>query len=208
MSIETEKTLSYLFARFPNLKDILKTFEYCSRDTQNNRTLVNSQIVSIDFDRLSKWFHTNPNASADSFSCSDKYIYLIEFKTGDQTVSGYKLNRLIGGVTGKINGSEKTFYEDIFPNVFLPEEGKPKLRFYLVVDTNMMGIGPLVRTLAALSLTSSSSDKSKVLFEKVLPDLKANASNPDHYDVIDIWYSDLFDTYLIKHGITSITPPA
>jgi len=41
----------------------------------------------------------------------------------------------------------------------------------------------------------------KTLFEQVLPDLKLNCVNPTHFCDIDVWYSELFDTYLSSYGV-------
>lgn len=209
MLTETEKTLKYFCDLFGSKRmcDTYRTFEHCSKDSANQRYLVNSQVKTISFDLLTKWLY-GPNSpqSADSLSITKRFFYLIEFKAGNQVGIEAKRDKLIQGVSGKINDSERTLYDVVFPNVVGFCEDNIKLRFVLVVDTKEMGISALVTTLAQLSLGQSNLNDPglRELFNKVLPDLKANVNNPDRFDKIDIWFSELFDDYLVSHGIIDI----
>ena len=40
--------------------------------------------------------------------------------------------------------------------------------------------------------------------QSILPDLKSLVSNPDRFDKIDIWFNDLFDTYLATYQIKDV----
>ena len=37
-----------------------------------------------------------------------------------------------------------------------------------------------------------------------MPNLRKNINNKNHFDKTAIWYSTIFDKYLMKHGITDI----
>ena len=131
-------------------------------------------------------------------------IYDIEFKSGDPTRHERKLEKLIADVIGKINDSDKTLtqmYEKSFGNV----ADRLKQRFSLVVDSKIMGITAITSTLATLSLTENPSInyKEKIAFEKILPELKQGVKEKDHYDRIDIWYSEFFEDYISNYNIRS-----
>ena len=96
----------YLCAKYPNLKDIVKSFELCSAYNNKTMFLVNSQVKTINFDKFTEWAgRTNGVKSADSLSFSDNHVYLIEFKSGDPTTAEKKFEKLIENVIDKINDS-------------------------------------------------------------------------------------------------------
>lgn len=196
MNENIQKFKDCLEIRFPNLKDIKHTFQECSKDDNHKSTLVDSQVRTINFDKLTKWYRQPAPQSADSLSFSDRFLYLIEFKAGDPTSHSRKLDKLISGVIGKINGSDETL-TDMYEEAF-EDDTRLEQRFCLVVDSKQMGIMPIVSTLTALSLSgnSSVSEKERIMFEKVKPDLEKGVANRAHYSGIEIWYSELFEQYL------------
>ena len=209
MSIETERIFNYLSETYVGanrLSNIFHSFSFCSRDSANRISLVASTTKCINFDKLTEWiYESQPPQSADSLTFSHDYVYLIEFKAGDQVGHETKREKMIEGVIGKINDSHETIYRKIISKIETIDAENIKLRFYLVVDIKKMGISPLAATLASLSRGSSFSDpKIAALLQIVLPDLKKGTIHPDHYDQIDIWYSELFDTYLSAHKIIDI----
>ena len=203
MEEKIEEFCQYLETNFPNLDTIKHTFEQCSK-YGDNKYLVNCHINTINFDKLTEWYLIPKPQSADSLSFSKKYVYLIEFKSGDPTRHERKLEKLIVDVIGKINDSDKTLtqmYEKSFGNV----ADRLKQRFSLVVDSKIMGITAITSTLATLSLTENPSInyKEKIAFEKILPELKQGVKEKDHYDRIDIWYGEFFEDYISKYNIRS-----
>lgn len=192
----------YLSNRFTTLKDIVWSFKNCSK--YGSKYLVNSEIKCINFDKLTEWI-SKPNPkpkSADSICFNNSTLFFIEFKSGDQTTHKEKISKLINGVSGKINESDSTItslYTAAFGNDVRIEQ-----KFYLVVDSEMMGIDPFVTTLATLSLRDNPvmNENESKLFNTILPNLKSNVDNPSHYSDVDIWYSELFDTYLKRYNIT------
>lgn len=203
MEEKIEEFCQYLETNFPNLDTIKHTFEQCSK-YGDNKYLVNCHINTINFDKLTEWYLIPKPQSADSLSFSQKYVYLIEFKSGDPTRHERKLEKLIADVIGKINDSDKTLtqmYEKAFGNV----ADRLKQRFSLVVDSKIMGITAIASTLATLSLTENPriNYKEKIAFEKILPELKQGAKEKDHYDRIDIWYSEFFEDYISNYNIRS-----
>ena len=198
---------SFNIKKFSNIKDIKHTFKECSK-YGNKEYLVDSKIKTINFDKLSEWFIKPKPQSADSLSFSDSFLYLIEFKSGDQTIHERKLDKLIAGVIGKINDSDNTL-SSLYSEAFKDGESRLKQKFCLVVDSKKMGITPLVGVLTNLSLinNSLSNPKEKILFDKVKPDLKAGVEKPEHYSEIELWYSELFDQYIrvkkIKSSVVS-----
>ncbi len=210
MSIETEKVYHYLRNSYNTKQErnaLFVTFCSCSEDNANKRALVSSTVKCVNFDRLTKWIFKNSlPQSADSMTFSNGYLYLIEFKAGDQVWHENKRKKLIESVSGKINDSDNTLFNTVFPKIVDLEEDRIKIRFYLVVDTKEMGISSTVLTLAALSSGPSTMNdpKTKVLLQQVLPDLKSDTDQPDHFDKIDIWYSELFDAHLRAHKIVDI----
>lgn len=203
MNENIQKFNDFLGKRFPNLKDIKHTFEECSKYGEN-KYLVDSKIRTINFDKLTEWYRQPKLQSADSLSFSDNFLYLIEFKSGDQTNHTKKLDKLIVGVIGKINDSDDTL-SAMYSEAFKEGAFRLKQKFCLVVDSKKMGITPLVSTLANLSLINNSlgNSKEKILFEKVKPDLKAGVVMPEHYSGIEIWYSELFEEYIRVRKINS-----
>lgn len=202
MSGQTQKIVDSLYKEDRTFADIIKTYKECSKDDANNRYLVDSAIKAINFDKLTE--RKAPNRkSADSLNFANGYSYLIEFKAGDQVSHERKREKLITGVLGKIDDSGDTLFSTIYPSVF-EEKDYPRIRFYLVVDTQTMGIHALAGALAKLS-GDTLSEKEKLLYEQVLPDLTDKPKNPERFDEIDIWYSELFDLYLSKHKISDIS---
>ena len=209
MSDDIRKIVVYLSDKYstsPKLSDIFHSFERCSRDEANGRSLVQSEEKCINFDRLTKWLYKlETPQSADSLTFSKKYVYLIEFKAGNQVANTGKRERLIRGVLGKINDSERTIFNGICSNVEDLEINDVKLRFYLVVDVKEMGISALTLELAKLSVGAMAvrDPNIQILMNEVLPDLKDGVQIPKHFDQVDIWYSELFEEYLRAHKIIS-----
>lgn len=210
MTEETIKVFYFLCAAFKGLskfRTVFKSFKDCSRDSANRRYVVNSAVKAINFDKVTrKLYRNNYPRSADAMTFSGNSIFLIEFKSGDQVVGIYSTQRLTREVTEKINGSEQTLYSKVFANIQNLDTNSIKLRFYLVVDVEAMGISALARTQAKLALGAATGegDKLAVLLKHVLPDLRKETRNPDHYEDVDIWYSDFFDRYLEKYNIKDI----
>ena len=208
MDSNIQKFKDFLEVRFPNLKNIKHSFEFCSK-YGDNKYLVNSQMKTINFDKLTEWYteSTQKPQSADSLSFNDKYVYLIEFKSGDPTTHNNKLEKLIDDVIGKINDSDATL-SNLYLEAFGNESDRLKENFCLVVDSKQMGITPLTTTLTSLSLkhNSFSSEKDRIIFEKIYPDLKLGVQEAEHYSKIEIWYSELFDQYLQVKRIESSVP--
>lgn len=195
---------SFLKTKYPNLDDIKHTFERCSKYGKDT-CLVNSQIYTINFDKLTKWYcGDNCPQSADSLSFSDEYLYLIEFKSGDQIKSQTKIDSLIKNVLGKINDSDETL-SSMFNEAYGNKKTRIKQNFCLVVDSKQMMVTPLTLTLASLSKINNvhTDPKEKILFEKVYPNLKEGIKDPEHYSKIEIWYSEIFDSYLRTKKIKS-----
>lgn len=184
---------------------IIVSFKECSYDSTNDRYLVESSVKTINFDKLTKRLgHKEERKSADALSLNDSRVFLIEFKAGNQVNHENKVSRLISGVSGKINGSDETLRNDVFVKCFQEESDYPKLSFYLVVDSKEIGADIYARELAQLSLGASANDYERTLYARVLPNLKSNCTFPDHFCDIDIWYSELFDTYLRMYNIPSM----
>lgn len=196
MNENIQKFKEYLEIRFPNLKDIKHTFQECSKDDNHNNSLVDSQMRTINFDKLTKWYRQPAPQSADSLSFSDKFLYLIEFKAGDPTSHSRKLDKLISGAIGKINDSDETL-TDMYSEAF-GDDTRLEQRFCLVIDSKQMGIMPIISTLANLSLSGNHfvTEKERIMFEKVKPEIEQGVVNGAHYSGIEIWYSELFDKYL------------
>lgn len=209
MNDNVKKFREYLLAKYPYLKTIRKSFEDCSKygDKKQYR-LVSNETQCIDFDKLSEW-EAKPNPkpkSADSLCFNDTSLFLIEFKSGDQVKHTDNIPDFIDGVSGKIKDSDnivfninKTIFDD--PTEYLDQQ------FYLVVDSKSMGINPYLATLAKLSLQDNPylNKSHERLFVDVLPKLNKDDDNQRHYSDIDVWYSEIFDTYLEKYSITDYT---
>ena len=188
----------FLCDKYPNLKDIIKPFEKCSKDDNTGQYLVSSQVLTINFDKLTEWMGRGEGIkSADSMSCTEKRIYLIEFKSGDPTTAERKFQRLTDNVIGKINDSDDTLHE-IYASAEVEEIDQI---FCLVIDSKKIGINPLVNTLIERSLINNNNIYQKQMLSQLQPNLKAGVHNPDHYSKIEIWYSEIFDTYLQARGI-------
>ena len=73
----------------------------------------------------------------------------------------------------------------------------------MVVDSKQMGITSLATVLTGLSRLNNDqmSPREKTLFERIYPDLKSGIKEPEHYDKLEIWYSELFDRYLSIYSI-------
>ena len=212
MSAETKKVFDFLCSTYNGIsrfRRVFKSFKDCSYDNTNSRYVVESSVKAINFDKVTRKFYRSEGRfprSADALTFSGNCIYFIEFKAGDQVAGRYNTQHLIEGVIDKINGSERTMYEKVFSNVPNLNANFVKLRFYLVVDAEAMGIDALVRTQAELSLgtTTEQDDSLRILLTQVLPDLKAGTQNPELYDDVNIWYSDVFDEYLDRYNIKDI----
>ena len=70
-----------------------------------------------------------------------------------------------------------------------------------------MGVTPLVSTLVGLSLKANNNAKERVILEQVMPNLKSGIEHPEHYATVDVWYSELFSTYVRIHQITDFLIP-
>ena len=199
---EVESFKTYLKKLFPNINDIVWSFESCSKDKANQRFLVDNQTKCINFDKLCNWMYSSGSAkqSADSLAFNDKKAFLIEFKAGDQTKGQYKYKKLISGVAGKISDSDctlKILYSKAFkgtPVNSLTQE------FCLVVDSVSMGIDALGLELAQLSVKNNTDPNDTIV--NIIPDLMAYVTTPNHYSKIEIWYSEIFSTYVSVNGIT------
>lgn len=210
MNTATKEVFDFLRSHFGDgrIKDIICTFESCSMDDANRRALVESKTKTLNFDTMTRWFYKGKQApkSADTMSFSSAYIYLIEFKSGNQVKNNNKEKDLIKNVMGKINDSDHTIYQFIIPFISSQTQESIKLRFYLVVDSKEMGISPLVTALAKLSQPAIKQNPMiKPLFDSVLPNLKNGIAEAEHFNKVDIWYSDIFDQYLSVHGIKDIS---
>ena len=205
MTSREQKLIDYLRPTILQRPSLVETFQKCSWDENHNRFLVNSDVTTINFDKLTLRLRGRPQKkSADSLSLADDYVNLIEFKSGDQTYHENKLRRLISGVKDKINKSEETIYSHIFPHIYNAEEDYLKLRFFLVVDSEEMGIDTAASILVGLSLGETTTEGERVLFEEVLPDLKSGITNPTRFEEVDVWYSELFEQYLDLYRITDV----
>ena len=193
-----------LFPKPNSIEGCFATFKQCSYDISNKRYLVENEMKVIDFDRLTKWFK-NGKASADSLCFSNDHINLVEFKTGDQITITERREDLIKGVNNKINDSLFTIDNNILAHA--DEEVKNiKLRFFLVIDSNIYALDKYVETLAALSINASSlDDNKKGKVKMVLDALKNSTDYPEHFEEIDIWYSEHFDNQVLKYEIKDIT---
>lgn len=204
MDTKIDVFVRYLYDCYTNLGDIVKSFEWCSR--HQNGYLVNDQTLTLDFDKFTEWACVSGVKSADSLSFTDDHAILIEFKSGDPTTHDRKIEKMIDSVSGKINDSDDTLTQ-LYGQCFPGETERIKQKFFLVVDSKKMGIAPLVTTLAGLSLKANHNEKEKAILEKVMPNVKNAIQHPEHYDKVDVWYSDLFSTYLRIYQISDLRCP-
>lgn len=218
---ETQKIFDYLYNNFvwsdksSKLPDLYRTFKDCSYDRDQKRYVVNNLIKTINFDLLTKWYYHNQDAkpqSADSLSFVGNDIFLIEFKAGDQVKLEWNKRRLIKQVTGKIDGSRITFCNKILPSVPVLDIPAVRMRFYLVVDSEAMGIGAQILTLlrylkgvTSRDITPTGNAKIDIIIEEVLSSLNESTDNINSYNEVDIWFSEAFDMYLHAYGIKDIT---
>ena len=211
MIAENQLILDYLqrerFSSSTKLEHIYKTFKECSKDDANKRYLVTSQVKAIKFEKLTEWICANNRKAADAMTFTDSNIILIEFKAGDRTKGPWTKEKLIKSVIGKINDSDTTIYHDIVDNIDKLNSSDVRIAFYLVVDAVEMGIDSRSAVLLRLALGSQGlqDEKLEYLINQLLPVLKDSTSNPEHFAEIDIWYSDIFDTYLQEYGIVDIS---
>lgn len=209
MEPKIEKFVTYLYDAYPRLQDIVKSFQLCSSYNKGKAYLVTNPTKAINFDKLTEWVYGAKNApckSADSLTFNDTSLFLIEFKSGDQTTHERKLEKLIEGVTGKINDSDDTISK-LYAQQSVGDESRLPQRFYLVVDSKKMGINPIITTLTSLSLIGNSNEKERVIWERIKPDLKKGIKEPNHYIDVDVWYSDIFSDYIQKYGIENVKRP-
>ena len=193
---------NFLCNKYPNLKDIIKSFEKCSKDDNTGEYLVSSQVLTINFDKITEWVGRGEGVkSADSMSCVEERIYLIEFKSGDPTTAEKKFKKLIDNVTGKINDSDDTLHE-IYMRAKIKDIDQV---FCLVIDSKRIGILPLVNALVDRSLIKNKNIHQKQMLIQLQPNLKEGVHNPDHYSKIEIWCSEIFDTYLQARGINNFS---
>ena len=202
MDEKIDKFIHFLFMQYPNLKDIIKTFKWCSRYEDGKKYLVSDEHLTIDFDKFTEWMYHPPVKSADTLSFNKDYLIFIEFKSGDQTKHPNKLSKLIEGVQGKINDSDDTMTM-LYKQCFSESNDRLKQKFFLVVDSKEMGINPLITTLVGLSQRNNPNPnpKERILLEQVTPDLKQNIKNKDHYETVGIWYSEIFSQYIAAEKI-------
>ena len=194
--------LDSIITKYPQLDSIYHTYQFCSRYNHNKSYLVNSQDRCINFDKLTEWECSKGQLrqSADSLSFNASGAFLIEFKSGNPLTHDNKYKKLISSVSGKVFDSDITMssiYQELLDGEYLPQ------RFCLVVDASSMGIDPLGVTLAQLSIKDN--DSPNVTINKMLHDIK-NAINliPMHYSSVEIWYSQIFDTYLSLYKIINL----
>lgn len=150
--------------------------------------------------------------SADSLSFVGNDIFLIEFKAGDQVKLEWNKRRLIKQVTGKIDGSWITFCNKILPSVSNLDISAVRMRFYLVVDAEAMGIGAQILTLLRYlkgvtfrDITPTGNAKIDTIIEEVLSSLNESTVIINSYKEVDIWFSEVFDMHLDAYGIKDIT---
>lgn len=196
-----KKFQEYLSVKFPDLADIKHSFKLCSKYAEN-KYLVENESKTINFDKLTEWLFEPKPQSADSLSFNEECTFLIEFKSGDLTSHERKIEKLIENVTGKINDSDTTL-STLYQEAFAEENTRLKQRFCLIVDSKQMGITPITTVLTGLSKLNNEqmNPKERTLIEKIYPDLKAGINEPEHYDKIEIWYSELFEKYLNVYRI-------
>lgn len=212
MEEKIESFIKYLFATYPQLSTIIKTFEECSKygEGKTKSYLVSDKTYTINFDKLKPWVYGANGAtckSADSLSFSGSFVYLIEFKSGDPTTHPSKIRKLIEGVSGKINDSDEIL-SILYSRSGLSDKERISQRFFLVVDSKKMEIEPALKTLVGLSLKDNKNKKQVELLDNIMPSLKENVTNPEHFDNIDVWYSEIFSTYLNAYNIRDIVCPA
>ena len=220
MSIETQKIFDYLYHKFSwgearsKLPSIFNTFACCSYDAANDRYIVNSKFKAINFDKLTKWLFQHQDVvpqSADAMCFSGNDIFLIELKAGNQIKTEWNKNKLIKGVSGKIDGSGETILNSILPDIHNLNSTAVQLRFYLVVDSEAMGIDaqimtllPRLKGLTFRDIPPTGDVTIDTLINEVLISLNESAQINDCYKDIDIWFSEAFDIYLTAYGIKDI----
>ena len=202
---DVESFVSYLLNNHPNFSSIIKTFEQCSKDDQNNRYLVDDKTKCIDFDDLTEWTAGRGNKpnSADSLCFSENQAFLIEFKTGNPMTHPNKYNRLIANVADKITDSDNTLsalYQNAFNGV---GRSRIKQNFFLVVDSARMGADPLAITLAQLSARNNSNPDP--LITRIQNGVLSLVPSSNNYYKIELWYSAIFSSYIKAYGIIDIT---
>lgn len=207
MKTEVEVFKTFLTNKYSNLKDINISFKECSK-YNNVNYLVDSEIKTIRFDKLTEWYfkHQQIPKSADAMSFSDdNSICFIEFKSGDQTRPERKLQKLISGVVGKINDSDSTL-SSLYFEAFSNSEDRLNQKFYLVVDSKAMGINKFIYTLSKLSMKNNSSlkENERIIYEKVVKDLREEVDSPEHFSKVDVWDSQLFEKHLALEGIKDL----
>ena len=86
-----------------------------------------------------------------------------------------------------------------------------QLRFYLVVDSEAMGIGaqimallPRLKGLTFRDIPPTGNVTIDTLINEVLVSLNESAQINGCYKDIDIWFSEAFDIYLTAYGIKDI----
>lgn len=204
MDAKIERFIKHLYSTYPRLQDIVQSFEKCSKYNNGKSFLVSDQTAAVNFDKLTEWICEAGAAckSADSLCYNDSSIFLIEFKSGDQTTHEKKIELLIDGVAGKINDSDDTL------TLLYPEdENRLPQRFYLVVDSKKMALNPMIATLTSLSLINNKNEKERIIWETIKPNIKKSIKKPEHYIDIDVWYNELFSTYIQAYNILDVQNP-
>lgn len=197
---------SYKDRRFA---DCFKEYRLCSKYGEKNKPkyMVGISMQAIDFDMLTKWLcekNVNVPQSADSLSFSkDAFVYLIEFKSGDQIGRERNRTRLINNVSGKIKDSADTIYKYILNG---REDKEIALRFRLVVDSKAMGSDAQALALAELSNSTTVPFNARIneLLKDTISILNGGPSFSQCYDNIDIWYNELFPLHLKSEKMVDV----
>jgi len=219
MRTATQKVFDWLWGSYKEMPDskksalcsIFQSFKDCSWYTDEKSGvkcyLVQSSIKAINFDILTEWLCQGVTTmSADSMAFTQSYIYLIEFKSGNQVKGNLTAQDLKANITGKINSSDDTIFNKILPNVKYLNRDNVKLRFCLVVDIVAMGIKPQANLWAQLSVGKNKKQNQYIntLKNKIMPNLQKGIRNKSHFDKTEIWYSEVFDKHLEAHEIKDI----
>lgn len=200
-----DELFEFLKNKYPLFETIFHSYKFCSKNKSQKSYLVENLCHCVNFDLLTKWECCDgcPRQSADSMSFNDSEVFLIEFKSGNQVDNNIKYKKLLTGVSGKIIDSDLTM-NLIYKEAFKNDQEFLNQNFCLVVDSKSMGIDQLGVTLAQLSIKENAKPDQRIV--QMLHDIQMAVDViPNHYNKIEIWYSQLFDLYLSINRIKSVT---